>query len=154
MTWLDNLKAKVGNVEVSVAGAKAARGRMPRDTVLAAIDHSIAYQKDAKYVLPNGKGKGKPPVLIYKISGNDAILHVPFGRKRLKLGRVGDQIKFDASKLSDALEQLRVDVAAGAFDIQLSKLKSSKSTTAKTKQTKAAAAKSSTTKARSLKNEQ
>lgn len=129
MGWLDNLKAKVGDVEVSFSGAKSSRKtKMPRDTVLAAIDHSIAYHKDATYTLPSGRSKGKKPSLIYSVSadGTKATVQLPYGKARLKFGPVGDQATFDANKLRDGLEQIRIDVAAGALDKQLAKLEAAK----------------------------
>lgn len=122
MGWLENLKAKVGDVKVSVFGAKDVPTRKLHASVLTAIDHSIAYHQDPKYVVPSGKGKGKAPTLVYSINGGMATVHLPYKKTRLKLGRVGNQLTFDASKLDDALQQLRSDVAAGAFDKQISKL--------------------------------
>jgi hypothetical protein len=125
--WLENLKSKVGDVKVSVSGAKVAPTRKPHAAVLAAIDHSIEFHKDPKYVLPSGRSKGKAPTLIYEIIGAEAFVHLPYKKTWLKVGRVGDQLTFDASKLGAGLQQLRDDVAAGAFDDKIAKLDAKRS---------------------------
>jgi len=127
MAWLDDLKAKVGDVVLGVTGAKPAPKKSQRGPLIAAIDHNLAQLADPQYVLPSGKGKGKKPAPMYKLDGNKATVWLPYGRKRLNIARTSNQLTFDASHLKTALEELRKAVETGAFDKQIAKAKASKS---------------------------
>lgn len=137
MGWLDNLKAKIGDFELRVAGRKPARAKTPRDTLLQSIDDSIAFHKDPSFRVASGRRKNKEPNLVYKIDGDQAAISVRYSRVRIKLdGKNSDELFVSKSKLSDALAGLREGVAAGEFDDQLDKIKSKRSSIAKAARSK------------------
>lgn len=138
MGWLENLKAKIGDFELRVAGRRPAQAKTPRDTLLQSIDDSIAFHKDPSFVVGSGRRKGKQPDLVYRIDGEHAAISLRYSRVRLKLDRKSDELSVDKSKLSDALAGLREGVAAGEFDDQLDTIKGKRSSSAKAAKSKKA----------------
>lgn len=139
MGWLENLKARIGDFELRVAGRKPARAKTPRDTLLQSIDDSIAFYKDPNFRVATGRRKGKEPDLVYRIDGDEAAISVRYSRVRIKLdGKNSDELFVNKSKLSDALAGLREGVAAGEFDGQLDKIKANRSSSAKAARSKKA----------------
>ena len=99
MEWLDNLRAKIGEVELGVAGKKPARTKTPRDLLLRSIDDSIEYLKDPKFRVTSGPRKGKQPDLVYATDGSRASISLRYARVRIKLDGKNDELAVDISTL-------------------------------------------------------
>lgn len=136
MGFLDDLKRKIGDFTLGVAGKTPAQTKTPRDLLLSSIDDSIAFHKDASFRVKSGRRKGKEPETVFTTSGQSAAIVLRYYRTRLKLDGKNDQLTVDVKHLDAALNALRDAAANGEFDAQMDKIKATRVSAAKTAKAK------------------